>query len=131
PSLAPVATLVGLAIRLRDPDGLLGPTADLGITCVLVNTQTSGIDNNHYHQPVGANFPYGPTQGTDVFVPLDAIIGGPDMIGRGWHLLMEHLPSGRGLSLPSAAAGLCSRHARLASAYVRVRRQFGRPIGAF
>lgn len=130
-TLAPVATLVGLAIHLRDPDRLLGGTRDLGITCVLVASDTDGVDNSNTHQPVGAAFPYGSSLGHDVFVPLDAVIGGAEMIGRGWQLLMEYLPIGRAITTPSASAGVCTSNARLAGAYARVRSQFKRPIGAF
>lgn len=130
-TLAPAATLIGLAVRLYDPDRLLGHTPELGITCVLVDANAPGVTAGRRHQPVGAAFPYGPTRGTDVFVPLDAVIGGPEMIGAGWQLIMDCLPIGRALSLPSAAAGIGARNTRLAGAYCRLRHQFGRAIGAF
>lgn len=130
-TLAPVATLIGLAVQVHDPDRLLGNSVKPGMTCLLVPADTSGVDNSQYHQPVGAAFPYGTTEGRDVFVPLDAIIGGIEMIGHGWQLLMEYLPTGRAISTPSAASGLCTSSARLAGAYARIRSQFGHPIGSF
>lgn len=129
--LAPVATLIGLAVRILDPDNHLERGREPGITCLLVPADLQGVQTGHSHDPMGAAFPYGTTEGVDVFVPLDAVIGGPDMIGRGWQLIMDQLPIGRALSLPSAAAGFCARTARLAGAYCRIRFQFDRPIGAF
>lgn len=130
-TLAPLATLIGLAVQVHDPERLLGGDVQLGLTCLLVAAATPGVEPGQYQRPIGAAFPYGTTVGHDVLVPLDAVIGGRSMIGQGWQLLMEQLPVSRAVAVPSAAAGLCASQARLAGAYARVRRQFGRPIGAF
>ncbi len=130
-TLAPVATLIGLAFRLRDPEHLLGGEEDLGITCALVPTDLPGIAIGTRHDPMGVPFQNGPTTGEDVLVPLDAIIGGRAGVGRGWKMLMECLSAGRSISLPSlsvAGAKLC---ARTVSAYAMVREQFDTPIGRF
>lgn len=130
-TLAPVATLIGLAFRLRDPDRLLGGPEDLGITCALVPVDTPGVEIGRRHVPLGASFMNGPTSGRDVFMPLDRIIGGPEMAGKGWRMLMECLASGRAISLPSTAAGIGKLAVRATGAYARVRRQFKTPIGRF
>ena len=104
-TLAPVATLLGLAVRLRDPENLLGKGEDVGITCVLVPTSTPGVEIGRRHDPLGIPFPNGPTEGRDVVVPLDAIIGGAAGAGRGWKMLMEALSAGRSISLPAQSAG--------------------------
>src|SRR4051812_10049529 len=104
-TLAPVATLLGLAVRLRDPESLLGMGEDLGITCVLVPTSTPGVEIGRRHDPLGIPFPNGPTEGHDVVVPLDAIIGGAAGAGRGWKMLMEALSAGRAISLPPPSLG--------------------------
>ncbi len=130
-TLAPVATLIGLAFRLRDPDRLLGDRDDLGITCALVPADTPGVEIGRRHDPLGAAFKNGPTRGSDVFMPLDRIIGGPKMAGAGWRMLMECLAAGRGISLPSTACGGAKLAVRTTGAYARVRRQFKTPIGRF
>src|SRR3954462_11455991 len=129
--LAPVATLLGLAVRLRDPESLLGKGEDLGITCVLVPTSTPGVEIGRRHDPLGIPFPNGPTEGHDVVVPLDAVIGGAAGAGRGWKMLMEALSAGRSISLPAQSVGGAKWVARVAGAYAAVRRQFGSPIGRF
>ncbi|HEY4594636.1 MAG TPA: acyl-CoA dehydrogenase, partial [Thermoanaerobaculia bacterium] len=130
-TLAPVATLLGLAVRLRDPESLLGKGEDLGITCVLVPTSTPGVEIGRRHDPLGIPFPNGPTEGHDVVVPLDAIIGGAAGAGRGWKMLMEALSAGRSISLPAQSVGGAKWVARVTGAYAAVRRQFGSPIGRF
>jgi acyl-CoA dehydrogenase len=130
-TLAPVATLLGLAVRLRDPENLLGKGEDVGITCVLVPTSTPGVETGRRHDPLGIPFPNGPTEGHGVVVPLDAIIGGAAGAGRGWKMLMEALSAGRSISLPAQSVGGAKWVARVTGAYAAVRRQFGSPIGRF
>ncbi len=130
-TLAPVCTLLGLAFRLYDPEGLLGPTKDLGITCALVPHDHPGVAVGRRHFPLNAMFMNGPTRGEDVFMPLDFIIGGAAMAGQGWRMLMESLAAGRSISLPSSNTGMAQLTARAVGAYARVRSQFGMPIGRF
>jgi acyl-CoA dehydrogenase len=130
-TLAPVATVVGLAFKLRDPDGLLGDAPDLGITVALVPTDLPGVDVGRRHLACLQAFQNGPIAGREVFVPLDAVIGGRDGIGHGWPMLMSALAAGRGVSLPSLAAAATTYAAHTTGAYARVRAQFARPIGRF
>ncbi len=130
-TLAPVATVIGLAFRLRDPDGLLGDTADLGLCCALIGADTPGLDIGQRHLPLNAPFMNGPIRGRDVFVPLDCLIGGLAMAGQGWRMLTECLATGRGISLPAGSSGMLQGLARNSGAYARLREQFGRPIGDF
>ncbi|MCD0498878.1 acyl-CoA dehydrogenase [Achromobacter spanius] len=130
-TLAPVCTLLGLAFRLYDPDGLLGGKKDLGITCALVPHDHPGVDTGRRHFPLNAMFMNGPTRGTDVFMPLDFIIGGPAMAGQGWRMLMECLAAGRSISLPSSNTGMSKLTARAVGGYARVRSQFRMPVGKF
>jgi len=130
-TLGPVSTLIGLAFQLRDPDHLLGPDADLGITCALVPSNLPGIDIGSRHDPMGIPFQNGPNTGTDVFLPLEFIIGGREGAGRGWRMLMESLAAGRAISLPSLSVGASKLCARVVSAYSMVREQFDTPIGRF
>ncbi|HEU4615359.1 MAG TPA: acyl-CoA dehydrogenase [Kofleriaceae bacterium] len=130
-TLAPVATVLGLAFRLFDPDHLLGDTTDLGITCALIPVETPGVWIGYRHDPMSMAFQNGPTRGTDVFVPLDQIIGGREMAGQGWRMLMESLAAGRSLSLPADAVGGAQLATRIIGAYASVREQFGLPIGRF
>ena len=130
-TLGPIATLLGLAIRLYDPDGLLGGDKDVGITCVLVPTQTPGVNIGRRHWPLNATFQNGPNSGKDVFMPLDWIIGGQRMAGQGWRMLMECLAAGRSISLPSSAVGYAKLAARSTGGYARVRSQFKLAIGRF
>ncbi|CDF84866.1 Acyl-coenzyme A dehydrogenase [Pseudomonas knackmussii B13] len=130
-TLGPVATLLGLAFKCHDPDHLLGDEEDLGITLALVPTDTPGVEIGRRHVPLGAAFMNGPNSGKDVFVPLDSIIGGQDMIGKGWMMLMNCLSVGRSISLPAvgvAAAKACSYSS---GRYAQIREQFNVPIGAF
>lgn len=130
-TLGPVATVLGLAVKVRDPDHLLGDECDLGITCVLMPTDEPGVETGRRHIPCGHFFQNGPTKGHDVFVPLGNVIGGQDGIGHGWKMLMSALAAGRGISLPSQAAGAVALAAHSSGAYARVRRQFGLPVGKF
>jgi len=130
-TLAPVATLLGLAFKLYDPEHLLGTEENLGITCALIPAQTEGVIIGRRHLPLNAAFPNGPTQGHDVFIPLDWIIGGVQQVGQGWRMLMECLAAGRGISLPSLTCGGAKKSALASGAYVRIRRQFHVAIESF
>ena len=130
-TLAPVCTILGLAFRLYDPDGLLGDKKDIGITCALVPHDHPGVDVGRRHFPLNAVFMNGPTRGKDVFMPLDFIIGGPAMVGQGWRMLMECLAAGRSISLPSSNTGMAKMTARAVGGYARVRSQFKMAVGKF
>ncbi|MBL8488574.1 MAG: acyl-CoA dehydrogenase, partial [Rhodocyclaceae bacterium] len=130
-TLGPICTILGLAFRLRDPDGLLGKTEDLGITCALVPTNHPGVLIGRRHFPLNAVFQNGPNWGKDVFMPLDWIIGGPKMAGQGWRMLMECLAAGRSISLPSSNTGMAKLAVRATGGYARVRSQFKTAIGRF
>jgi acyl-CoA dehydrogenase len=130
-TLAPVATVVGLAFRMFDPDKLLGEKTDIGITCALIPRNTAGITIGRRHFPVNVPFQNGPVQGKDVFVPLDFIIGGPKMAGAGWRMLVEQLSVGRCISLPSNTTGGAKAGTWATGAYARIRRQFNMPVGKF
>ncbi|WP_127568598.1 acyl-CoA dehydrogenase [Glycocaulis alkaliphilus] len=130
-TLAPVATIAGLAFRLRDPDGLLGGEEELGITVALVPTDTPGLDTGRRHIPSGLAFQNGPVRGKDVFVPMDQVLGGRDHIGKGWRMLTGALAAGRGISLPSMSCAAAALSAQACGAYARVREQFGLSIGNF
>ncbi len=130
-TLAPVATLVGLAFKLRDPQGLLGDPdrQDYGITCALIPADHPGVEIGRRHFP-GA-FMNGPIRGEDVFIPVEWIIGGPEMAGKGWRMLMECLSAGRGISLPALSAAATKVSYRMTGAFSRIRRQFGVSVGEF
>jgi acyl-CoA dehydrogenase len=130
-TLAPVATVMGLAFKLRDPDGLLGGEEDRGITVALIPTDTKGIEIGRRHLPSMLAFANGPIEGKDVFIPLDWVIGGPERIGDGWRMLMGALAAGRGISLPALSTGGAQFAAHTTGAYARVREQFGLPVGKF
>ncbi len=131
-TLAPVASVVGLAFRLFDPDRLLGgEQTDYGITCALIPRNTAGITIGRRHLPLNNPFQNGPIQGKDVFVPLDSIIGGPRMAGQGWRMLVEQLSVGRCISLPSNTTGGAKAALFASGAYARVRRQFNTSVGNF
>ncbi len=130
-TLAPVATVIGLAFQMSDPDGLLADQTDLGITCALLPCHLEGMDIGNRHDPMGIPFPNGPIFGKDVFIPLDFVIGGKAGIGQGWLMLMECLAAGRSISLPAQSVGAVQLAARTAGAYATVREQFGMPIGRF
>jgi acyl-CoA dehydrogenase len=131
-TLAPIATLIGLAFRLFDPDKLMGgDKVDHGITVALVPRNTPGITIGRRHFPLNGPFQNGPIVGRDVFVPADAIIGGPKMAGQGWRMLVEQLSVGRCISLPSIATGGSKGALYSTGAYARIRRQFNMPVGKF
>jgi acyl-CoA dehydrogenase len=131
-TLAPVATLLGLAVRLEDPEEILGLGPEPGITVVLVATDLPGVEIGRHHDPLGVPMPNGPTRGRDVVVAVeDAIPGGAAGAGRGWRMLMEALSSGRAISLPAQSVAGAKLMARGVGAYAAVRRQFGLPIGRF
>ena len=127
-TLAPVATVVGLAFKLEDPDGLLEQDAS-GITCALIPRDTAGLEIGRRHFPLNTPFQNGPVRGKDIFVPLDFIIGGPRMAGKGWRMLMDCLSVGRCITLPSTSAGGAKSVALATGAYARIRRQFRIPVG--
>jgi acyl-CoA dehydrogenase len=130
-TLAPIATVIGLAFRMFDPDKLLGERADIGITCALIPRNTPGVGIGRRHFPINVPFQNGPIEGRDVFVPLDCIIGGPRMAGAGWRMLVEQLSVGRCISLPSNATGGAKGAVWATGAYARIRRQFNMPVGRF
>ncbi|MEJ2590485.1 MAG: acyl-CoA dehydrogenase [Candidatus Thiodiazotropha sp.] len=130
-TLAPVATLIGLAFKLEDPEGLLGGDPSPGITVALIPRDTPGITIGQRHMPLNIPFQNGPIRGQDVFVPIDMVIGGSDGVGQGWRMLVECLSEGRGISLPALSTGAGKHASRYTGAYAAVRNQFGRPIGAF
>jgi len=130
-TLAPVATLIGLAFRIKDPDHLLGDKEDLGISCALVAADLAGIEIGMRHDPMGVPFMNGPIVGNDVFAPLDCLIGGRAGIGQGWRMLMECLAAGRSISLPALSVGAAQMATRVSGAYATVREQFDTPIGRF
>ncbi len=131
-TLAPIATVIGLAFKLFDPDKLLGgDRTDYGITCALIPRNTAGITIGRRHFPLNVPFQNGPIQGKDVFVPLDAIIGGAKMAGQGWRMLVEQLSVGRCISLPSSATGGAKAAVFASGAYARIRRQFNVSVGQF
>ena len=130
-TLAPIATVIGLAFRLYDPEHLMGEKTDLGITCALIPRDTPGVAIGRRHFPLNIPFQNGPIQGHDVFVPLDAIIGGFATAGQGWRMLVEQLSVGRCISLPSSATGGAQAAVYASGAYARIRRQFNTPIGGF
>ena len=128
-TLGPVATLVGLAFRLFDPENILGRGEDIGITVALVPATHPGVNIGRRHLPSGTGFPNGPNWGKDVFIPMDWVIGGDKMVGQGWRMLMECLAAGRSISLPSSSAAGAKSLLRNTSAYARIRKQFDLPIG--
>lgn len=130
-TLAPVATILGLAFRLFDPDGLIGDKSDIGITCALIPVETKGVVIGRRHFPLNTAFMNGPTQGQDVFIPIDYVIGGKEMVGQGWRMLMECLSAGRAISLPSSAVGGTQVAALVSGAYARIRTQFNTAIANF
>jgi acyl-CoA dehydrogenase len=130
-TLAPVATVLGLAFKLSDPDHLIGDRDEYGITAALVPTDTPGVTVGRRHFPMTAAFQNGPTTGENVFVPLDYIIGGQDMAGKGWKMLVELLSVGRAITLPSTATGGGQAASYSSGAYTRIRKQFNTSIANF
>ncbi|MBF8781274.1 acyl-CoA dehydrogenase [Pseudomonas fulva] len=130
-TLGPVATLLGLAFKAYDPDHLLGDQEDLGISLALIPTDTPGVEIGRRHLPLGAAFMNGPNSGKDVFVPLDCLIGGQAMLGKGWMMLMNCLSVGRSISLPAVGTGAAKYTSLVTGQYARVREQFNVPLAAF
>ena len=130
-TLSPVATLLGIAFKLYDPDHLLGAEEARGITLALIPTNTPGVKVGRRHFPLNSAFQNGPTSGKDVFIPMEYIIGGTPRIGQGWRMLMECLAAGRSISLPASATGAAKLAARTSGAYTRIRKQFKVPVGKF
>ncbi|MEQ8206300.1 MAG: acyl-CoA dehydrogenase, partial [Woeseia sp.] len=130
-TLAPIATVLGLAFKLYDPDHLIGDEDEYGITAALIPTDMPGIEIGRRHYPLTVPFQNGPTSGKDVFVPLDYIIGGKEMAGKGWKMLVELLSVGRAITLPSSAAGGGQAATWATGAYAQLRKQFGMPIAKF
>ncbi len=132
-TLAPVSTVLGLAFKLSDPEHLLGDEnrSDYGITCALIPTHLPGVVTGRRHLPLNLPFQNGPTEGHDVFVPVDYIIGGAKMAGEGWRMLVESLTVGRCISLPSNTSGGARAGLAATGAYARIRTQFNMPIGRF
>ncbi len=131
-TLAPIATVLGLAFKLKDPDNLLEKgVVDLGITCALVPVSHDGVEIGRRHNPLNVPFLNGTTSGQDVFIPMDWLIGGVEYAGKGWGMLMECLSSGRGISLPALASATGHLATRTTTAYASVRKQFGLPIFQF
>ncbi|MFP3976879.1 acyl-CoA dehydrogenase [Marinobacter sp. KMM 10035] len=130
-TLAPVATLIGLAIKVYDPENLLGDNEDIGVTCVLVPRETEGVHAGARHLPMNTVFMNGPTWGTEVFIPMDQVIGGQDMLGKGWTMLLECLSIGRSISLPALGTGAGKVASLATGSYAYTREQFGRSISQF
>ncbi len=130
-TLAAISTIIGLAFRVRDPKNLLGKGEDLGITCALIPAKTPGVVIGKRHDPLGVPFYNCPTQGHDVIISVDAVVGGVGGVGHGWKMLMECLAAGRGVSLPAQSAGGCKLVTRVTSAHSVIRQQFGVAIGSF
>ncbi|MEX2353777.1 MAG: acyl-CoA dehydrogenase, partial [Gammaproteobacteria bacterium] len=130
-TLAPIASLIGLAFKLKDPDHLIGDVDDYGITCALLPRETEGLEIGRRHLPIGDPFLNGPIRGKDIFVPLDYIIGGKQMAGQGWRMLIECLSTGRAISLPTISNSIAKNTLATTGAYARIRRQFGLPIAEF
>ncbi len=130
-TLAAIATVLGIAFKLRDPENLLGKGEELGITCALIPTNLPGVSIGQRHDPLGVPFYNCPTQGKDVEISVDAVIGGLGNAGKGWKMLMECLAAGRGVSLPAQSVGGAKLGTRVCSAHAVVRQQFGVSIGSF
>lgn len=130
-TLAPIATIIGLAFKLYDPDHLLGQKEEIGITCALIPRQTPGIKVGRRHLPLNSVFQNGPVSGDAIFIPMDMVIGGAAQVGQGWKMLMECLAAGRAISLPSISVGGAKVACFSSGAYSRIRKQFNQPIGKF
>ena len=130
-TLSSIATIVGLAFKLYDPDGLVGDKKDIGISVALVPSDTPGMETGKRHLPLNVPFHNGPVRGKDVFVPLDALVGGIEKAGHGWGMLIELLAVGRAITLPSCSSGGAKLASLATGAYTRIRKQFNLPIGRF
>ena len=131
-TLAPIATVVGLAFKLYDPEGLLGDKSktEYGITCALLPADHDGVKVGARHNP-GSPFMNGTVDGKDVFIPLDWIIGGVENGGKGWRMLMECLAVGRGISLPALSTAAGEMSYLTVGAFAKVRQQFKISVGKF
>jgi len=130
-TLGPVATVLGLAFKLYDPDNLIGEDVDIGITLALIKTDIEGIDIGKRHFTSNHMFMNGPNRGKDVFIPMEWVIGGEDYVGKGWMMLMNCLSEGRAVSLPALSTGAGKYISRYTGAYSRIRKQFKIPVGYF
>jgi acyl-CoA dehydrogenase len=130
-TLGAIATLIGLAFRLRDPENMLGKGEDVGITCALIPADTPGVVLGRRHDPMGVPFYNSPVEGHDVIISIDQVIGGVEQVGQGWKMLMQSLAAGRGISFPATCTGVAKLVARVTGAHATVRQQFGLPIGRF
>jgi len=130
-TLAPVATLIGLAFRMYDPEGLIGDKQDIGITLALLPRDTAGVEIGRRAMPLNSPFQNGPIRGKDVFIPLSQLIGGEAYAGKGWQMLVECLSIGRSITLPSTASGGSKFGAVVTGSYARIRKQFGLSVGRF
>jgi len=130
-TLGPVATVLGLAFKLYDPEHLIGEKENIGITVALIPTDIPGVSIGRRHFPLDSAFQNGPNWGKDVFIPMDWIIGGVDQVGNGWKMLMQCLATGRAVSLPALSTGASKMASRNTGAYARIRKQFNLPIGEF
>lgn len=130
-TLAPIATVIGVAFKLFDPDLLMGSNAEIGITVALVPSNLEGVEAGHRHSPMGLAFLNGPVRGKEVFIPLDFVIGGEKMLGQGWRMLIECLSIGRGISLPAVSAAQTQLAYRMTGAYSVLREQFNQPLVKF
>ncbi|BDM64349.1 acyl-CoA dehydrogenase [Shewanella sp. NFH-SH190041] len=130
-TLAPIATVLGLAFKVQDPDGLLGDKRELGITCALIPKSHPGVELGNRHDPMGVRFYNGTTRGQDVFIPMEFVIGGQENIGRGWQMLVSCLGAGRGISLPALGVSVSQASLKSSAEYAAVREQFGLSIGKF
>jgi acyl-CoA dehydrogenase len=130
-TLGSIATLIGLAFQLKDPDGILGEEKELGISFALVKANLEGVDNSKRHDPLGIPFVNSPLLGKDVIINLEDIIGGTNGIGKGWQMLVESLSIGRGISLPSVSLGGSKLALKTVASYAQLREQFGLSIGHF
>ena len=130
-TLGPVATVLGLAFKLYDPEHLIGDQENIGITVALIPTHTAGVSIGNRHFPLDSAFQNGPNWGKDVFIPMDWIIGGVEQVGNGWKMLMQCLATGRAVSLPALSTGASKMASRNTGAYARIRKQFNLPIGEF
>ena len=130
-TLGPVATVLGLAFKLYDPDHLIGDKENIGITAALIPTNTPGVNIGRRHFPLDSAFQNGPNWGKDVFIPMDWVIGGVTQVGNGWKMLMQCLATGRAISLPALSVGASKFTCRNVGAYARIRKQFNLPIAEF
>ncbi|ETW03800.1 hypothetical protein H310_05165 [Aphanomyces invadans] len=127
-TLAPVATCVGLAIDVKDPDNLLKGIGHEGITVALLERDHAGLEMGRRHDTLSVPFMNGPVTGTDVFIPMEKIIGGQTRVGYGWNMLMDCLAEGRSISLPGGGVAGAKVSAVAVGGYARIRKQFKVPV---